>query len=66
MKLPEKYCLEMRELLGEDYQEYLESFGQPPKSGLRVNTLKISPETVFKNFRVGSQGCALDPQRILL
>ena len=43
MKLPEKYCLEMRKLLGEDYQEYLESFGQPPRSGLRVNTLKISP-----------------------
>ena len=48
MKLPEKYCLEMRELLGEDYQEYLESFGQPPRSGLRVNTLKISPERFLK------------------
>lgn len=48
MKLPERYCLEMKRLLGEEYGEYLESFREEPKSGLRVNTLKVSPEHFLK------------------
>lgn len=44
MKLPERYCQEMRELLGKEYGAYLASFDQEPASGLRVNRRKLSPE----------------------
>lgn len=38
--LPEEFLKEMKELLGEEYGQYLESFSEPPSRGLRVNTLK--------------------------
>lgn len=34
----------MRELLGGEYEAYLASFTEEPVSGLRVNTLKVTPE----------------------
>ena len=40
--LPDKYIESMRELLGDEFNEYLESLGKRPVSGLRVNNLKIS------------------------
>lgn len=49
MRLPEKYTERMKGLLGEEeYQEYLKSFEQKNVRGLRVNTLKISPEEFEK------------------
>lgn len=49
MRLPEKYTERMKALLGEEeYQEYLKSFEQKNVRGLRVNTLKISPEEFEK------------------
>lgn len=48
MKLPEQYCAAMRELLGEAYGDYLESFGKSPKNGIRVNERKLSPEQFLK------------------
>ncbi len=49
MRLPEKYTERMKVLLGEEeYQEYLKSFEQKNVRGLRVNTLKISPEEFEK------------------
>ena len=44
MALPELFQENMRQLLGGEYEAYLESFSQKRVYGLRVNTLKISPE----------------------
>ncbi len=44
MQLKETFQKQMRELLGDEFDSYLASFGKKPHSGLRVNTLKITPE----------------------
>ena len=44
MKLPLKYTETMKALLGEEYDAYLASFDEERFYGLRVNTLKLSPE----------------------
>lgn len=44
MNLPKLFEDRMRELLGEEYEEYLQSYLQPHFGGIRVNTLKITPE----------------------
>ncbi|MCB7317906.1 RsmF rRNA methyltransferase first C-terminal domain-containing protein [Lacrimispora sp. 210928-DFI.3.58] len=43
-QLPEAFLEEMKGLLGEEYQLYRESFKEPWKPGLRVNTQKLSPK----------------------
>ena len=48
IKLPETYCTAMKELLGEEYQAYLDSFQSPSYRGLRVNTAKISGDQFEK------------------
>lgn len=49
-RLPAAFLEEMQELLGEDYPDYLRSIEEVPLSGLRVNTLKASPEDVAARF----------------
>ncbi len=44
MKLPELFENRMKELLKEEYEDYLKCFEEKHYSGLRVNTLKITPE----------------------
>ncbi len=48
MNLPVKFEDRMRRLLGEEYKEYLASYSKPHFGGIRVNTLKISPEEFEK------------------
>lgn len=48
MKLPSKYTDNMKELLGDEYEDYLKSFDDNRLFGLRVNTLKISVEDFLK------------------
>lgn len=48
MNLPIKFQEKMKQLLGEEYDTYLASFEQKNKSGLRVNTGKISVEEFLK------------------
>lgn len=48
IKLPSEYEDKMKQLLGEEYREYEESFSQPHYAGLRVNTLKITTEEFMK------------------
>lgn len=48
MNLPEQYLKNMREMLGDDFDAYLESFNDNRLYGLRVNTLKISVEDFLK------------------
>ena len=43
-QLPEAFLLKMQKLLGEEYGQYLKSFKEEWKPGLRVNTLKLSAE----------------------
>lgn len=44
MELPQKFCEEMKRILGDEYEDYLISMKEKRKYGLRVNTLKISVE----------------------
>ena len=48
MSLPQAFEDKMKELLGEDYRNYLECFDEPRHYGLRVNTAKISVEDFLK------------------
>lgn len=42
--LPESYVNRMNDMLGDEAREYFDCFNYPGYAGLRVNTLKISPE----------------------
>ena len=44
MRLPEIFLREMKELLGEEYDAWLNTYDAPGYRGLRVNTTKISPK----------------------
>ena len=44
MELPMEFLEQMKNMLGEAYPDYLESFSRPAHSALRVNTGKISVE----------------------
>ena len=44
MKLPAAFTDRMKNLLGEEFALFEESYAQPRRYGLRVNTLKITPE----------------------
>ena len=48
MHLPVKYTDAMKSLLGDEYDDYIKSFGEPRLYGLRVNTAKISVEDFLK------------------
>jgi NOL1/NOP2/sun family putative RNA methylase len=48
MTLPKQFEDRMRELLGEEFEEYTACFEKKHYSGLRVNTLKITPEEFEK------------------
>ncbi len=42
--LPPLFLSRMKDQLGDEYAAFLVSYDQPPDVGLRVNTLKLSPE----------------------
>ena len=42
--VPQEFLERMQSLLGEDFASFSACYGQAPESGLRVNTLKISPQ----------------------
>lgn len=46
MTLPQAYLARMKELLGEGYDAFLKSYGEPPAKGLRFNLKKARPETI--------------------
>ena len=48
MELPSKFKEQMKELLQNEYEDYLSSFKQERYYGLRVNTLKISVQDFLK------------------
>ena len=44
MKLPEPFLTRMRQMLGDDYEAFLNSYDQPAARGLRLNLLKAGPD----------------------
>lgn len=48
MNLPAEFLTRMRGELGEEFSEFLKSYGNAPERGIRVNTLKISVEEFKK------------------
>lgn len=48
MKLPQEFSERMKILLGEEYEEFLKTYEEPRRYGLRVNTLKISAQEFEK------------------
>lgn len=48
MELPAAFEEKMKEMLGEDYENYLASFEKEAHQGLRVNTAKISVDDFLK------------------
>ena len=48
MELPVQFKVQMKELLQDEYEDYLSSFNEERYYGLRVNTLKISVEDFLK------------------
>jgi len=48
MQLPKEFTEQMKELLGDKYEEYEKSFSAPRVYGLRVNTGKISVKDFLK------------------
>lgn len=45
MQLPETFLEQMKQLLGSDYDAWLESYAQTPFAGLRINETKTDRET---------------------
>lgn len=48
MNLPIQFEKDMKALLGDEFQEFMNSYGSMPRSGLRVNTGKLTPEEFQK------------------
>lgn len=48
MNLPDKYLQEMKDLLKDDFDSYLNSFDNEPVSSIRINNHKISNEDFMK------------------
>jgi len=48
MNLPKAFEIQMKDMLGDELEAFLESYDQEKRSGLRVNTLKISVEDFLK------------------
>ncbi|WP_046225316.1 RsmB/NOP family class I SAM-dependent RNA methyltransferase [Paenibacillus dauci] len=44
VQLPPQFVQRMQDLLGDEFQAFMDSYEQSPRAGLRVNTLKISNE----------------------
>lgn len=50
MTLPEKFTERMKNMLGDEYDEFIKSYENEKFSGLRINTLKGEAERVMKSF----------------
>lgn len=44
MELPQEFLERMQRMLGEEYDDFMKTYEEPRRFGLRVNTLKISAE----------------------
>ena len=53
--ISEDYIVQMKGLLGKDYENYLFALDKPPVRGLRVNTKKISVNEFLKNNKLDAK-----------
>lgn len=53
IRLPSSFAEKMKELLGGEYEAYLKSCGEQPRSGLRANRWKIAPDELEKKLPFG-------------
>ena len=44
--MKEQFLARMKQMLGEEYDAYLETLQKPPYRGLRVNTLKCTADQI--------------------
>ena len=49
INLPQQFKERMQQLLGAEYEEFIASYEREKRSGLRVNTLKLTPEEFQAN-----------------
>jgi len=49
MKLPLEFERNMRNLLGKDFDNYIESLNEQPKKGMRVNANYITSRTLIRS-----------------
>ena len=47
-QLPKTFVLRMKELLGSEFEAFSDSYEEKINAGLRMNTLKITPEEYLK------------------
>ncbi len=66
MQLPPEFEARMQALLGEDYPAYRAAVEQPPRRGLRVNTLKIGVEEFVGKAELPIEPTGLVPEGFLL
>ena len=50
MKLPSTFTSQMQDILQDEFDSFLESYDKMPHNGLRVNTLKITPQEFEQKF----------------
>lgn len=46
-KLPQRFLDDMKELLMDEYDDFIKSYNEPKTTGLRINTLKINKEKLL-------------------
>ena len=52
--LPIEFKNNMKQILNEEYDLFIDTYNYPPYKGLRINTLKISDESLLKEFNLTS------------
>ena len=45
--LPKQFLDEMKEILGDEFEDFLKSYDEPKTTGLRLNTMKINKEKLL-------------------
>lgn len=52
INLPLEFKQSMQKILKDEYNEFLQTYNDPPYKGLRINTLKIKDTTLLKDFNL--------------
>ena len=45
--LPQQFLDEMKEILGDEFDDFLKSYDEPKTTGLRLNTMKLNKEKLL-------------------
>lgn len=66
VELPESFEKRMQEMLGDEYESYIESYDNPRQYGLRINPMKITEEELGGRLRFFSGSDSVDKDRVFL